>query len=171
MAAGRGRPPSLSSSVPSAGPPPPALRPLLPKVSLLLTCRKFLEMLPFVFRSNLPTGGCPVAKEIGTARLIFPCSPRQGAPALPPAPSHPQDRGGLSLGSDTGEHGPRGRALHEVWVATAVAPVDSRVPMTLPGVPGPPVATACQVFPCPPAPPPSPRAMPMPLTPGWALAC
>lgn len=38
-----------------------------------------------------------------------------------------------------------------MWVAAAVAPsrLPSRVPLTLPGVPGPPVATTCQVFPRP----------------------
>lgn len=37
--------------------------PLLPKVSLMLTCKKFLEMLPFLFRSNLSTGKPPVQSE------------------------------------------------------------------------------------------------------------
>ena len=46
----------------------------------------------------------------------------------------------------------------------------SRVPLTLPGVPGPPVATTCQVFPRPPSSATLPRAVPPPLTPSRALA-
>lgn len=74
--------------------------PPLPKVSLMLMCKKFLEMLPFLFRSNLSTGGSPVAKQFRMPWLIFHLSPQADCPGTSRLPSPPHAGGGVLLGPD-----------------------------------------------------------------------
>lgn len=122
----------ISSSVPHAGPPLP--RPL-PKVSLMLMCKKFLEMLPFLFRSNLSTGGSPVAKQFRMPWLIFHLSPQADCPGTSRLPSPPRAGGGVLLGPDAEAPGAE---------RCAERPPDARVrqqfprplPLSRPHVPG-----------------------------------
>lgn len=110
--------------------------PLLPKVSLMLTCKKFLEMLPFLFRSNLSTGKSLCKANLNPVADFPLVTPGGMSRHLSPCGLHLRSKVEFSKGLALGPWGPRalpsssrtsGHTLHEVWVA----PVISLVPFIL----------------------------------------